>query len=176
LSGFPEPGKLEIYTHTKADRSVVFLVNPNPFPKKGLFYLNDSIGLEGHGPYVIRELYPEERLLTGKYELHAQAGEQVDMEVSSRSVRVLEISRVPGYSNPPIQLAGLPASYDRFPDRYRIIVEGYQGERNDLYLFLPVTERISRVELTEKELKLWSYSEATKYQLISRRKKFRSTS
>ena len=146
LTGLPRLGQVEIYAHAKEDRSLVFLVNPNPFPRDVSFRLDQTIGLQRKGPYLVHELYPEDRLLSGTEGFEASAGEQFEGEVPARTVIVLEVSVATGYSNPPLRIAGAPASYDRFPDHYRIRVEGEQGELRTLELFLPSNESLVRVE------------------------------
>jgi hypothetical protein len=142
LSGMPKLGQVEIYAHATEDRSVVFLVNPNPFPAEASFAVNESIGLSGAGPFLIHELYPEDRLLN----LAASKSEHFAISVPSRTVRVFEIGREPGYSTRPLRITGAPASYDRFANHYRITLEGNQGDSRAIGLYLPDGERLTKVE------------------------------
>jgi hypothetical protein len=138
LSGAPKIGQVEVYAHAAADRSIVFLVNPNPFPGEASFELDERIGLSSAGPFLIHEPYPEDRLLSG--------AERFSIEMPSRTVRVLEISRPPGYANRPIRIIGAPASYDRFADRYRITITGNQGDLRPVRIYLPEGEKLTKVE------------------------------
>ncbi len=142
LSGMPKLGQLEIYAHAAKTRSIVFLVNPNPFPSAASLSLDESIGLSDAGPFSIRELYPEDRLLS---DLSA-------VNVPARSVRVLEINSKPRYSNIPLQITGAPASYDRFPDHYRVTLEGQQGDLRSVRLYLPAGEKVVRIQSGGQEM------------------------
>jgi len=146
LSGIPEVGQLEVYAHAKGNRSFVFFVNPNPFPLKRTIRLDSSIGLSGQGPYLIRELYPEDRTLSGHAGLHAKSAESLEYRVSSRSVRVLEIGPPPAFRDRPIEIVGAKASYDRFSDHYSIEVEANQGEDREIRVFFPQGENPLRAE------------------------------
>ncbi len=156
LSGMPEVGQLEIYAHAKGNRSFVFFVNPNPFPLKGTIKFDSSIGLSGPGPYLIHELYPEDRILSGHDGLHAKGAESLECAVSSRTVRVLEIGPPPAFGNRPIEIAGAAASYDRFSDHYSIQVEANQGENRAIRVFLPSGESPLRAETGGKPVALES--------------------
>jgi hypothetical protein len=152
LGDLPRVGQVELYAHAKGDRSFVFAVNANPFSARTSIALDASIGLEGSGPYLIHELYPEDRLIAGRSSLEAHAGETVEAEVPARTVNVLEIGPAPGYSRPPLHVAGIPAAYDRFADHYRVQVEAWQGETRQVLLFPPPGESIFRVEVAEQPL------------------------
>lgn len=146
LTGLPKLGQVEIYAHAKDDRSLVFLVNPNPFEGQASFRFDGTIGLTGTGPYQVRELYPEERLVAGAGSLEMASGEVFDRSVPARTVVVLEIGPPPRYANPPLRIAGAVAACDRFADHYRIEVEGWQGETRSVRLFPPDDEALLRVE------------------------------
>lgn len=148
LTGVPKLGQVEIYAHSAADRSIVFLVNPNPFPADASFGANEAIGLSSAGPFLLHELYPEDRLVN----LGVTRSENVSMKVPSRSVVVLEIGRGPGYSRAPLRITGAPATYDRFNDRYRITLTGSQGESRTVGLYLPDGERLTKVEANGQAL------------------------
>ena len=148
LVSIPGVGKLEIYAHTKGNRCFIFLVNPNPFGVSGHFSLDAGIGLpEEIAHYQVRELYPEDRFVAGPLRIDFRTGETVNIVVSPRSVRVLEIGPPPKYTRRPLRIAGAPAVYDRFEDHYRVEVEGRQGESRALLVYLPKAERLVRVEI-----------------------------
>lgn len=147
LSGLPELGRVEIYAHSKGDRSFVFLVNPNAFERQASFRVDQSIGLPGRGGvYLARELYPEERLVSAARSLEWAAGETFETSVPARTVVVIEIGPPPAYSDPPLRIAGAAATYDVFPDHYRVEVQGWQGETRRVRLFPPEKQAIARVE------------------------------
>jgi hypothetical protein len=152
LSGMPKLGQVEIYAHAAEDRSVVFLVNPDPFPSEASFPLDNSIGLSDTGPFLIHELYPEDRLLNGAANLTADKSEHLAANVPSHSVRVLEIARKPRYSKMPLRITGAPARYDRFADHYRITLDGNQGDSRTIRLYLPDGEKLRRVESSGQAL------------------------
>ncbi len=128
LTGLPKLGQVEIYAHAKGNRSFVFLVNPNPFEGHASFRIDGSIGLSGGGPYVVQELYPEERLAAAARGLEMGSGEVFETLVPARTVVVLEIGPPPSYATPPMRIADAAGTWDRFADHYRIQVEGWQGE------------------------------------------------
>ncbi len=132
LTGMPKLGQVEIYTHSAGNRSIAFLVNPNPFPAEAAFRPAMN------GPYRIHEIYPEDRYMS--------SGETFTSMVPARTVQVLEISNKPAYSKTPLQITGVPASYDRFPDHYRVTVDGNQGDSRTVGLTLPEGERLTKVE------------------------------
>jgi hypothetical protein len=152
LSGPPRLGQVEIYAHAAKDRSIVFLVNPNPFPSEASIPIDHLIGLSDTGPYLIHELYPEDRLLSGSATLTAALGEHLSVQVSSRSVQVFEIARKPGYSKMPLEVTGAPASYDRFADHYRLTLEANQGDSRQVQVYLPKGEKLTRIESAGRRL------------------------
>ena len=152
LSGKPALGKIEVYSHTYGDRAYVFAVNPNPFPLQASFTPGPELGLEGTGPYEIRELYPEEKLLTGSQVVEVRREEVFSTVVPSRTVQVFALGPMPRYTHAPLRIAGIPAYYDRFPDHYRIHLEAWQGEKRAVQLFFPADERLERVVLDKREL------------------------
>jgi hypothetical protein len=146
LSGLPKIGQVEVYAHAKGGRSFVFLVNPNPFPSEASFSIDQAIGLSASGPYAVHELYPEDQLLEGRHGIELQRGESFSSRVPSRTVRVLEIGAATAYAKPPLRITGAPATYDRFPDHYRLRLEGAQGEKRTIGLYLPPGEKLLRLE------------------------------
>ena len=146
LGGLPKIGQVEVYAHAGEGRSIVFLVNPNPFPAEASFSLDGSIGLTGEGPYLIHELYPEDRFLSGTAGPAAIRSQHLPLGVPARSVRVFEIGNGPGYSRPPLRITGAPASYDRFADHYRITIEGNQGDSRTIQMYMPDGEKLTRIE------------------------------
>jgi hypothetical protein len=152
LSGKPTLGKVEVYSHTRGDRAYVFAVNPNPFPLRASFTSGLELGLKGEGPYEIRELYPEERLLTGSHGLKWRRGEVFSALVPSRTVQVFVLGPVPEYTHAPLRIADIPAYYDRFADHYQIHLEALQGEKRAVQIFLPGDEQLKRVVSEGREL------------------------
>jgi len=149
LTGLPKLGRVEVYAHAAENRTVVFLVNPNPFPQDASFPVNESIGLSSTGPFLVHELYPEDQLL----DLAATKGEQVHMSVPARTVRVLEVGSRLGYSSPPLRITKAPAAYDRFADHYRVTIEGNQGNSRTIGLYMPDDENLTRVTSRGSEIK-----------------------
>lgn len=146
LTGLPQLGQVEIYAHAKQGRSLVFLVNPNVFPREASLHLDESIGIEAGSSHLVHELYPEDQLRAARDGLYAAPGEPFRTTVPARTVMVLEIARPPEYGNPPLRIADVPASADRFPGHYRVQVDALQGERRSIRLFLPPGERVTRIE------------------------------
>ncbi|MEO8126011.1 MAG: hypothetical protein ABI822_02910 [Bryobacteraceae bacterium] len=138
LTGMPKLGPVEIYTHSSGNRRIAFLVNPNPFPAEAVVRPAMNV------PYRIHELYPEDRYLS--------SGETFTSMVPARTVRVLEIAPKPAYSKTPLEITGAPASYDRFPDHYRVTVEGNQGDSRTVVLALPEGEKLTKVESAGQSL------------------------
>ncbi len=62
----PALGKVDGTSAIVGNRGFVFLFNPNARRLRAELTLDASIGLEGAGPYVLRELYPLEGRLVGK--------------------------------------------------------------------------------------------------------------
>ena len=113
LTGLPKLGQVEIYAHAKGDRSIVFLVNPNPFEQHASFRVDGSVGLAGGGPYLVQELYPEEQLVAAEGALEFSARKTFSTRVPAQTVMVVEIGSPPAYSTPPLRIAGAPATSDR---------------------------------------------------------------
>ena len=118
------------------------------------------MGLTGGGPYVVRELYPEERLVAAAGAMEFNTGIPFDTWVPAQTVMVLEIGSPPVYSSPPLRIAGTAATSDRFADHYRIQVEGWQGETRKVRLFLPEEERLTRVESDGASLSVEAHGSA----------------
>jgi hypothetical protein len=133
---------------------MVFLVNPNPFPRPASFRIDGGIGLDSGGPFLVRELYPEERLRPGNAGLETMRGERFETDVPARTVIVFEITEPPKYSRSPLRTAGARATYDRFDDHYRLTITALQGETRDLYLELPPDEVAERAISGKEELPL----------------------
>jgi hypothetical protein len=92
ILGQPAMGKVDGVAAIVKDTGYVFLFNPNGRRMTPAFKLNDTIGLERRGRYVVEELYPLKGRLIGKPGLGVWSyGDVVSREMDGGSALVLEI-------------------------------------------------------------------------------------
>jgi hypothetical protein len=84
------------------DRGLVFLFNPNPGRKTARFKLDASIGLSKGGPFMIKELYPDEGRLVGSAEGFWAFGAEVALTLPGREAAVYEVFPAPAEVAEPI--------------------------------------------------------------------------
>jgi hypothetical protein len=107
ILGQPAIGKVDGTAAIAGDRGFVFLFNPNGRRLQAAFRLDETIGLEGKGTFVLRELHPRPGRLLGKTAASGwKDGDEVRVTLDGGSAMVLELLPAPasgGQSLAPIE-------------------------------------------------------------------------
>ena len=102
IIGPPMAGRVDGTAAIVDDRGIFFLFNPNPGRKEVRFKLDASIGLLKGGPFMIKELYPEEGRLIASAEGFWTHGSEAVLPIAGREATVLEVFPAPAEIAEPI--------------------------------------------------------------------------
>lgn len=150
ILGQPAVGRVDGTSAIRGSRGFVFLFNPNASAMKAEFALDDSIGLEANGPFLIREIYPLEKRLIGGIR---RRGEQVSIPLDGTSAVVLELSPAPRTIDAPL-LFGAPGNVRLEAGALSITgVRGEVGAEEELRVAVPAGTGIRRVLVNGGEKK-----------------------
>lgn len=101
ILGQPAIGKVDGTAAFKDGRGFVFLFNPNARRLPAALPLNRTLGLTGQGPYLVRELHPQEGRAIGKPGAGVWTnGDVLTIEMDGQSAVVLEIGPAPVVATP----------------------------------------------------------------------------
>lgn len=110
ILGQPALGAVDGTAAMRADGGYVFLFNPNGRVQDTEIRLDDSIGLDGDGPWLVQEIYPVGGRAIGKPGTGLWAtGDRVPLELDGGSAKVYEIRRASGSRSTP-RLFGVTGS------------------------------------------------------------------
>lgn len=148
----PALGKVDGTSAVIGNRGFVFLFNPNARRLRAELTLDASIGLQGAGPYVLRERYPLEGRLLGKPGAGAwAAGDTVAVEMDGQSALVLEVEPVEA-SNAPV-LFNAPGSVTLSGGVLSLSdVRGEVGTSADLLALVPAGQSVTAVRVNGRDL------------------------
>jgi hypothetical protein len=131
LFGQPWSIPLDGSAHFVGDRGYLFLFNESGSDQLGSIPLDQEIGLASGSDYAVKQIYPEEKLLTV-----AKRGERIFVPVAASGSSVVSVS--PGSSGstalPTIVWANLGSASLRLEGKVLTIsnLEGYQGHRHEI--------------------------------------------
>jgi hypothetical protein len=86
LPEWPKAGKVDGFAHVREDRGFVFLFNPNPKQLRGVFHLDEAIGLMHGEKFDVAAIHPDRRSQRG-----LKRGVAIRWEVPPREAALLEI-------------------------------------------------------------------------------------
>lgn len=140
ILGQPAIGKVDGTSAIVGDRGYVFLFNPDGRRLKATVALDESIGLERRGRYLVREIYPlAGRLIAGE--------KAVSMILDGGSAMALQIEPAPAVLREPM-LVGAPGSVRIANGVLEITdVRGEMGTSVDLRVELPTGARVSSMRV-----------------------------
>ncbi len=140
LLGPPQLGRVDAWAAGKDDHCVVFLFNPNYRELLTSFTLDPSTGLNGRGPYILRQLYPDAgkgRLLAAPDGAFWNRRDRVRLRMPATEALVLEISPAPAAVEAPL-LIGAAGQAAFESDRLTLSgVTGEPGSSEALAVILP---------------------------------------
>lgn len=138
ILGQPALGHVDGTAAILGDSGYVFLFNPNGRALRADVTLDAAIGLEGDGPWLLRELYPAGGRLVGKPATgYWSKGDPVSIEMDGGSAIVLDIRPAPASPAEPL-LFGVSGSVHLRGDVLHIEdVREEPGTARDLLVLLP---------------------------------------
>lgn len=149
ILGQPAIGKIDGTSAIVGGRGFVFLFNPNARRLTARFALDDSIGLAGAGPFVLRQLFEVEGALIGKPGAGVwSAGDEVALEMDGHSALVLEVAPAAELATP--ALFNLPGSASVRLDNGVVTIAGARGEigtTREVLVRVPAGERVASVRV-----------------------------
>ncbi len=147
ILGQPMIGKVDGWAACKYDAGFVFLFNPNYRVMNAEFRLDNSIGLDSAGVYLLKVLYPDEEkgMLYGNGpQGHWDYGDSVNVTMEGTQVRVFEILRYAPQSHPMLfnttGTARINGNTLHVSD-----VRGKVGETKSIGILLPETLMIDKL-------------------------------
>ena len=142
IIGPPMAGRVDGTAAIVEDRGIVFLFNPNPGRKEARFKLDASIGLLKGGPFMIKELYPEEGRLIASAEGLWIHGSEAVLPIAGREATVLEVFPAPAEIAEPI-LFNAPGKVSLSAGRLLLTdVTAEMGTTRRLLVLLPENARV----------------------------------
>jgi hypothetical protein len=146
ILGPPAIGRVDGTAAFLDDSGYLFLFNPNGRRMEATVVLDDSIGLQSHAPYKVRELYPQERLI-GKPETgNWSYGDAVTRQLDGGSVVVLEVERALRSEEPDLMNVSGTARIDGKTVRLTG-VRGEAGTTEVVQVGVPASAKVTSVDL-----------------------------
>jgi hypothetical protein len=129
VADVPRFGGQELYEKCDGKQSLLFAINPSPFPVPHTLKLRDAISLGG-GPYEVEELYPDERWHPGGSGREWKAEDELHLQGAPNSLVLLRIRLF----NLAPMVSGAVAKLEGRPGRQELEVQGRTGEEVSVYL------------------------------------------
>jgi hypothetical protein len=150
ILGQPALGKIDGTSAILGDRGYIFLFNPNGRLTDASIALDESVGLAGRGPFVVREVYPLEGRVLGKPGAGFwQAGDKLPVALDGGSALVLQIEPATGSSGP--VLFNSPGAAALTGGDLRLTgVRGEKGTSADLLIAVAPGSRVTSVSVNGK--------------------------
>ncbi len=138
ILGQPALGHVDGTSAILGDSGYVFLFNPNGRVLDANVSLDASIGLEGEGPWLLREIYPARGRLVGKPGTGFwSAGDAVGIEMDGGSVKVFEVTPAPASRAGPLLFGVAGSAHLRGDAIYIDDVREEPGVARDVLVLLP---------------------------------------
>jgi hypothetical protein len=137
ILGPPALGRIDGTSAIVSNRGFIFLFNPNGRRLNAELSLDDSIGLNARGAFVLKELFPLRGRLVGKPDAGGWAsGDRVSIPIDGGSAVVLELQPATATTEP--VLFNAPGTVSLDGDTLAIAgARGEVGSSTDLFVQLP---------------------------------------
>jgi hypothetical protein len=145
IIGPPMLGRVDGTAAVAGDSGYIFLFNPNPDAKAARLNLDNTIGLAvpESGPFVARELYPEEGMVLASEQGFWAYGSEFAMTLPGREAAVLEVFPAPKEVEVPVLFNALGDVRLSSGRVYLTGVRGEPGTERELCVLLPAKSRSS---------------------------------
>ncbi len=150
----PGLGVVDGYAHILKDKGYLFLVNPNYFTLNKSFKLDADIGLTGQRKYYLKEIYPEEKFIRAKRIPWPKYGDNVNIEVPARCVKVIEIGPASEIELPVV--TGIEGKVVWQGKGYELDLRAKQGEQRNAVVLLPPEHKATEIPLQQKNIGITS--------------------
>jgi hypothetical protein len=146
IIGQPQLGRPDGTSAFLGSHGYLFLFNPNGRKLEARFHLDRSIGLEGSGGFLLRELYPEQGELVGKPGAGLwNYGDEVSIPMVGASALVLEAAPAPRELSEPLLFNTTGQATLRVGQLTLTGVRGESGTTQTVDVLLPSAVRPARL-------------------------------